>query len=193
MAVDKEKVKEHIRGILLAIGEDPDREGLCETPDRVARMYEEVFAGISYTNDEIAEMFSKTFEAPKTRSKNDIVLIKDIEAFSYCEHHMALMYDMKVSVAYIPRDRVIGLSKIVRIVDMVTRRLQLQERIGSDIAEVMEKATGSPDVAVVIEAKHSCVTARGIKNRASSTFTTTLRGVFDEDGEVRDRLIMMLK
>ena len=193
MAVDKEKIKEHIKGILLAIGEDPEREGLRETPDRVARMYEEVFAGISYTNDEIAAMFSKTFEAPETRSKNDIVLVKDIEAFSYCEHHIALMYDMKISVAYIPRERVIGLSKIVRIVDMVTRRLQLQERIGSDIAEVMEKATGSPDVAVIIEAKHSCVTARGIKNRASSTFTTTLRGVFDKNAEVRDRLIMMMR
>ena len=193
MAVDKEKIKEHVRGILLAIGEDPDRDGLRETPDRVARMYEEVFAGISYTNDEIAEMFSKTFEAPTTRSRNDIVLLKDIEAFSYCEHHIALMYDMKISVAYIPRDRVIGLSKIVRIVDMVTRRLQLQERIGSDIAEVMEKATGSPDVAVIIEAKHSCVTARGIKNRASGTYTTTMRGVFDEKPEVRDRLLMMMR
>ena len=193
MAVDKDKIKEHIRGILLALGEDPDREGLRETPDRVARMYEEVFAGISYTNDEIAAMFNKTFEAPDTRSKNDIVLVKDIEAFSYCEHHMALMYDMKISVAYIPRDRVIGLSKIVRIVDMVTRRLQLQERIGSDIAEVMEKATGSPDVAVIIEAKHSCVTARGIKNRASGTSTTTMRGVFDKNHEVRDRLIMMMR
>jgi GTP cyclohydrolase I len=138
-------------------------------------------------------MFSKTFEAPTTRSRNDIVLLKDIEAFSYCEHHIALMYDMKISVAYIPRDRVIGLSKIVRIVDMVTRRLQLQERIGSDIAEVMEKATGSPDVAVIIEAKHSCVTARGIKNRASGTYTTTMRGVFDEEPEVRDRLLMMMR
>ena len=193
MAVDKEKVKEHIRGLLLAIGEDPEREGLRETPDRVARMYEEIFEGISYTNDEIAEMFSKTFEAPKTRSRNDIVLLKDIEAFSYCEHHIALMYDMKISVAYIPRNRVIGLSKILRIVDMVTKRLQLQEKIGSDIAEVMEKATGSPDVAVIIEAKHSCVTARGIKNRASSTYTTTMRGVFNDDPEVRDRLIMMMR
>ena len=144
-------------------------------------MYEEIFEGISYTNDEIAEMFSKTFEAPKTRSRNDIVLLKDIEAFSYCEHHIALMYDMKISVAYIPRNRVIGLSKIVRIVDMVTKRLQLQEKIGSDI------------VAVIIEAKHSCVTARGIKNRASSTYTTTMRGVFNDDPEVRDRLIMMMR
>ena len=183
MAIDKEKIKLHVRGILEALGEDPDREGLSETPDRVARMYEEVFEGIGYTNDEIAEMFSKTFEAPVKRSKNDIVLIKDIEAFSYCEHHMALMYDMKISVAYIPKDRVIGLSKIVRIADMVTKRLQLQERIGSDIADVMMKATGSEDVAVIIEAKHSCLTARGIKNRASSTLTTTYRGLFDTDAE----------
>ncbi|SEG20275.1 GTP cyclohydrolase I [Eubacterium ruminantium] len=192
MAVDKEKIKEHIRGILLAIGEDPDREGLRETPDRVARMYEEVFAGISYTNDEIAAMFNKTFEAPKDRNKNDIVLVKDIEAFSYCEHHMAIMYDMNISVAYIPRDRVIGLSKIVRIADMVTRRLQLQERIGADIADVMEKATGSPDIAVIIEAKHSCVTARGIKNRESSTFTTTFKGVFNEE-KMQEKLLMMMK
>ena len=193
MAIDKEKIKLHVRGISEALGEDPDREGLSETPDRVARMYEEVFEGIGYTNDEIAEMFSKTFEAPVKRSKNDIVLIKDIEAFSYCEHHMALMYDMKISVAYIPKDRVIGLSKIVRIADMVTKRLQLQERIGSDIADVMMKATGSEDVAVIIEAKHSCLTARGIKNRASSTLTTTYRGLFDTDAETRDRLIAMLK
>ena len=193
MAIDKEKIKFHVRGIIEALGEDPDREGLSETPDRVARMYEEVFEGIGYTNDEIAEMFSKTFEAPVKRSKNDIVLIKDIEAFSYCEHHMALMYDMKISVAYIPKDRVIGLSKIVRIADMVTKRLQLQERIGSDIADVMMKATGSEDVAVIIEAKHSCLTARGIKNRASSTLTTTYRGLFDTDAETRDRLIAMLK
>ena len=193
MAIDKEKIKLHVRGILEALGEDPDREGLSETPDSVARMYEEVFEGIGYTNDEIAEMFSKTFEAPVKRSKNDIVLIKDIEAFSYCEHHMALMYDMKISVAYIPKDRVIGLSKIVRIADMVTKRLQLQERIGSDIADVMMKATGSEDVAVIIEAKHSCLTARGIKNRASSTLTTTYRGLFDTDAETRDRLIAMLK
>ena len=85
MAIDKEKIQEHVRGILIALGEDPDREGLRETPERVSRMYEEVFTGISYTNDEIAEMFNKTFEAPSGRNKNDIVLIKDIEAFSYCD------------------------------------------------------------------------------------------------------------
>ena len=101
MAIDKEAIKEHIRGILVALGDDPDREGLKETPDRVARMYEEVFEGMNYTNDEIAEMFNKSFERPG-KDTSDMVLVKDIEVFSYCEHHMALMYDMHVSVAYFP-------------------------------------------------------------------------------------------
>ena len=112
MAIDKEAIKEHIRGILVALGDDPDREGLKETPDRVARMYEEVFEGMNYTNDEIAEMFGKTFKEEDAAHTSDMVFVKDIEVFSYCEHHMALMYDMKVSVAYIPHGRVLGLSKI---------------------------------------------------------------------------------
>jgi GTP cyclohydrolase I len=190
MAVDQEKIKEHVRGILEAIGEGPDREGLIETPDRVARMYSEIFEGISYTNDEIVAMFNKTFEAPAT---GDMVLVKDIEIFSYCEHHMALMYDMKVAVAYIPRERVIGLSKIARIAEMVGKRLQLQERIGTDIAYIMEKATKSPDVAVIITGKHSCMTARGIKNSPSSTLTTTFRGAFREDRNLQDRVMRLLE
>jgi GTP cyclohydrolase I len=189
MAVDQAKIREHIRGILEAIGEDPDREGLRETPDRVARMYSEIFEGISYTNDEIANMFNKTFEAP---INNDMVLVKDIEIFSYCEHHMALMYDMKVSVAYIPRDRVLGLSKIARIADMVGKRLQLQEKIGSDIAYIMEKATLSPDVAVVITGKHSCMTARGIKNTPAVTLTTTFRGAFKDDLDLQERVLRLI-
>ena len=190
MSMDLDKIKEHVSGILEAIGEDPDREGLRETPDRVARMYSEIFEGIGYTNDEIAAMFNKTFEAPTDR---DMVLVKDIEIFSYCEHHMALMYDMKVAVAYIPRERVIGLSKIARIADMVGKRLQLQEKIGSDIAYIMEKATLSPDVAVVIKGKHSCMTARGIKNNTSVTLTTTFRGAFKDDVKLQDRLFRMIE
>ena len=186
MAVDKEKIKYHIREILLAIGEDPEREGLKDTPDRVARMYEELFEGIGYTNDEIADMFNKTFQAP---GDGDMVLVKDIEIFSYCEHHMALMYDMSVAVAYIPRDRVIGLSKIARIAEMVGKRLQLQERIGTDIAYIIGKVTQSPDVAVVIQGKHSCMTARGIKNNTSRTVTTTLRGEFKNNPELEKRLL----
>ena len=105
---DKVKIEKAIRDILIAIGEDPDREGLKETPQRVAKMYEEVFEGIQYTNEEIANMFNKTF----THKERDIVIEKDIPAFSYCEHHIALMYNMNITVAYIPNEKVIGLSKI---------------------------------------------------------------------------------
>lgn len=189
--IDTKAIEEHIRGILTALGDDPDREGLKDTPHRVAMMYSEVFEGMNYTNAEIAEMFSKSFEVQS--DTEDFVLVKDIEAFSYCEHHIALMYDMKISVAYIPRGRVLGLSKIARIADMVCRRLQLQERIGSDIAEIMELAGGSPDVAVIIEACHSCMTARGIKKPSAKTSTMTLRGRFKDDMALQNRLMMQLR
>lgn len=191
MAIDKDAIKEHVRGILIALGDDPDREGLKETPDRVARMYEEVFAGMNYTNDEIAEMYGKTFKEEDTRHTEDMVFVKDIEVFSYCEHHMALMYDMKVSIAYLPKDRLIGLSKLARIADMVARRLQLQERIGTDIAYIVSKVTGSEDVAVLIEANHSCMTARGIKKPGTKTFTTTFRGKFENDITLQNKLLLM--
>lgn len=192
MAIDKDAIREHVRGILVALGDDPDREGLKDTPDRVARMYEEVFMGMNYTNDEIAEMFNKSFEKPDGNS-SDMVLVKDIEVFSYCEHHMALMYDMKVSVAYLPKGKVLGLSKIARIADMAARRLQLQERIGTDIASIMTKATGSEDVAVVIEGCHSCVTTRGIKKESAKTVTTTFLGKFKDDVLLQNQLLMHLK
>ena len=189
MAIDKDAVREHVRGLLIALGDDPDREGLKDTPDRVARMYEEVFEGMNYTNHEIAQMFDKTFEEDLTFSSenSDFVIVKDIDIFSYCEHHMALMYDMKVTVAYVPNGKVIGLSKIARIADMVSKRLQLQERIGTDIAEIMQEITGSEDVAVLIEGCHSCMTARGIKTDAK-TYTTTLRGRFQTDMLLQMRL-----
>ena len=190
MAIDKDAVREHIRGLLIALGDDPDREGLKDTPDRVARMYEEVFEGMNYTNHEIAQMFDKTFEEDLTFSSenSDFVIVKDIDIFSYCEHHMALMYDMKVTVAYVPNGKVIGLSKIARIADMVSKRLQLQERIGTDIAEIMQEITGSEDVAVLIEGCHSCMTARGIKKTDAKTYTTTLRGRFQNDILLQMRL-----
>lgn len=188
--IDTKAIEEHIRGILIALGDDPDREGLKETPQRVARMYTEVFEGMNYSNAEIAEMFNKSFE--QQSGSDDFVLVKDIEAFSYCEHHMALMYDMKISVAYIPNGRVLGLSKIARIADMACKRLQLQERIGSDIAEIMELASGSSDIAVFIEANHSCMTARGIKKPGSKTSTVTLRGRFQNDTALQNRLMMQL-
>lgn len=194
MAIDKEAIREHIRGILIALGDDPDREGLRETPDRVARMYEEVFEGMNYTNHEIAEMFNKSFEDDLAvgPDRKDIVLVRDIPIFSYCEHHIALMYDMKISVAYIPNGRVLGLSKIARICDMAAKRLQLQERIGSDVADIMMEAAGTGDVAVLIRGTHSCMSARGIKKEAASTVTTTLRGRFETDAAVQNQLYMML-
>ena len=183
--IDEKAIEEHIRGILVALGDDPDREGLKDTPKRVAKMCSEVFVGMNYTNHEIAEMFNKTFEdgadAVVAENPGRVVVVKDIDIFSYCEHHMALMYDMKVSVAYIPRGRGIGLSKIARVCDMVGKRLQLQERIGEDIADIITEITGSEDVAVTIVGCHSCMSARGIRKEQAKTFTTELRGQFREN------------
>ncbi|WP_066503852.1 GTP cyclohydrolase I FolE [Abyssisolibacter fermentans] len=194
MAVDKKAIQEHVKGILKAIGENPERQGLIDTPKRVANMFEEVFAGIGYTNDEIAEMYNKTFDEEDfiDSYENDIVVVKDIEVFSHCEHHMTLMYNMKLAVAYIPNDKVIGLSKICRIADMVSKRLQLQERIGADIAEILQKIVETEDVAVFIQAEHGCMTARGIKKPGAKTVTTTLRGKFKQDKNYTDRLLQMI-
>lgn len=179
--IDTKAIEQHIRGILEAIGEDPDREGLQETPARVARMYQEVFEGIQYSNHEIAQMFGKTFSSPTSGASETAVVVKDISVFSYCEHHMALMYDMKVHVAYVPHGKVIGLSKIARICDMAAKRLQLQERLGQDIAEILMEAADTPDVGVVITGSHSCMTARGIRNVSAQTTTKTFLGKFLED------------
>ena len=189
--IDTKAIEKHIRGIIEALGDDPEREGLIDTPKRVAKMYAEVFEGMNYSNSEIAEMFNKTFEddPDSYHSTSDMVMVKDIEVFSYCEHHMALMYNMTVSVAYIPSGKVIGLSKIARIADMVAKRLQIQERIGADIAEIMQEITGSPDVAVIIDASHSCMTARGIAKPSAKTRTRTLRGRFETDEKLAERIM----
>lgn len=179
--INKKLIEKSVRNILIALGDNPDREGLLETPKRVAKMYEEVFEGMLYTNDEIAEMFDKCFE---DTTMGDLVIEDDIPIFSYCEHHMALMYDVHVSVAYIPNGRVIGLSKIARIADMVGKRLQLQERIGSDIMEILQKILKTDDVAVVIKGRHSCMAARGIK-KPSITRTCALGGKFRNNPELR--------
>ncbi len=192
MAIDQEAIKKHIRGIIEALGDDPEREGLKDTPERVARMCTEVFDGMNYTNHEIAQMFDKTFneKCGLEYGLDDMVIVRDIDIFSYCEHHMALMYDMKVSVAYIPCGKVIGLSKIARIADMVGKRLQLQERIGSDIAQIISEITGSDSVGVRIEGCHSCMTARGIKRPGAKTVTTTFTGRFKEDTSLQMRLFL---
>jgi len=191
--IDTKAIEEHIRGILIALGDDPSREGLKDTPTRVAKMYEEVFAGMCYSNDDIAEMFNTTFEddLKVEEDSRDIVIMKDIQIFSHCEHHLALMYNMSVSVAYVPNKKIIGLSKIARIADMVGRRLQLQERIGTDIAEIMQKVTNSNDVAIIIEGEHGCMTTRGIKKPGTKTMSTTFRGRFNTDVILNNKLMML--
>ncbi|MBU3087641.1 GTP cyclohydrolase I FolE [Clostridium gasigenes] len=195
MAIDTKAIEEHIRGILIALGDNPDREGLKDTPKRVAKMYEDVFKGMNYSNDEIVTMFNTTFEDDLSvkGNPNDIVFMKDIEIFSHCEHHLALMYNMKVSVAYIPNGKVIGLSKIARIADMVGRKLQLQERIGTDIAYIMQKVTCSEDVAVIIEGEHGCMSTRGIQKPGTKTVSTTLRGRFNTDQILNNNLMMLYR
>lgn len=187
---NQERIQKLIKELLKELGDDPEREGLIETPARVARMYTEVFEGMRYTNDEIAEMFDKCFTDVET---NDLVVVKDIEIFSYCEHHMALMYNMKAHVGYIPKNKVIGLSKIARICDMAAKRLQLQERLGCDIAEILQKVLKTEDIIVVIEGEHSCMTARGIKARNSKTRTAAIRGLFDTDHELRNEFYSLLR
>lgn len=187
--LQKKAIEDAVREILIALGDDADREGLVETPKRVAKMYDEVFEGMRYTNDEIAEMFNKCFNESKAE---DLVCMSNIDAFSFCEHHIALMYNLKVSVAYIPRGRVIGLSKIARIVDMVTKRLQLQERIGEDIAYIIEKILGTDNVMIVISGEHSCMTARGIKKPGTVTHTAVLHGMFRDSQALRAEVYSMI-
>ena len=185
----KQMIEDAVRNILIAIGDDPERSGIKETPHRVAKMYDEVFEGMRYTNEEIATMFDKCFDEPEAK---DLVLVKDIDAFSYCEHHLALMYNMKISVAYIPDGKVIGLSKIARIVDMVSKRLQLQERIATDIADIMEMILNTHNVMVVVEGEHSCMTARGIKKPNTVTNSAVVRGLFKESSTLRAEVYSLL-
>ena len=186
--MDTKAIEYHVRGLLEAIGEDPNREGLLETPQRVAGMLEEMLEGIAYSNHDIAVMFGKTFTNECSDDMENAVVVKDITVFSYCEHHMALMYDMKVNVAYIPNGKVLGLSKIARICDMAAKRLQIQERLGRDIAEIISEAADTRDVGVAISGSHSCMTARGIKNPSSKTVTNTYKGKFRTDPELKAML-----
>lgn len=174
-----------IATIITALGGDVTSDSLKETPKRVTKMYEEVFQGMQYTNNELVSLFGKCFDEPNAR---DLVVVSNIPAFSYCEHHMALMYNMKISVAYIPDERVIGLSKIARIVDLVTRRLQLQERIGQDIAYIIEKICNTHDVMVVVDGEHSCMTARGIKKPGTVTHSAVLHGRFRDSQALRQEV-----
>lgn len=193
--IDTNKIQECIKDIIIALGDDPNREGLIDTPKRVAKMYEEVFEGMTYSNEEIGKMFGTVFEEEECISytNKNMVVVKDIPIHSYCEHHLALMYNMKVNVVYIPKNKIIGLSKIARIADMVGRRLQLQERIGSDIAEIVSLVTESEDVGVVITGEHSCMTTRGIKKPGTLTTTTTFIGKFKNDDILRQEALLIMK
>lgn len=189
-AKNKEIIEQSVRNILAALGDDPDRSGLVDTPKRVAGFYDEVFEGMWYSNQEIADKFNKCFDEPEA---HDLVLMKDITAFSFCEHHMALMYNIKIHVAYIPDGKVIGLSKIARIVDMVTKRLQLQERIIEDIVDVLERILGTHDIMVVMEGEHSCMTARGIKKPGTTTCSAVVHGVFSTNSSLRSEVYSLIR
>lgn len=186
----KIKIEQAVTNLLVAFGVDTNREGLRETPHRAMKYWTELLEGELYSNDEIADMFNKVFEDVKSSA---LVIEKDIEIFSHCEHHLALMYDMKVHIAYIPNGKVIGLSKMARVAEMVGRRLQLQERIGSDINYIMQKILETDDVAVVVEGKHGCMTARGVKSRSAVTRTACLTGRFMTNPDLRTELYALLK
>lgn len=179
-----------VRRFLEIVDPNPDRPGLIETPKRVVKYWTELLEGQLYTNDEIADMFDKTFMDVQT---HDLVIERNIEIFSHCEHHLALMYDMNVTIAYIPKDRVIGLSKMARIAEMVGKRLQLQEKIGVDINYIMRRVLKTDDVAVLITGKHGCMTARGIKSRNAVTRTAALNGRFLTDASLRNEVYQLCK
>lgn len=163
-----------------------------ETPQRFVKMLSDLTEYQNISNSEIADIANKIFEVDAPKNSKNMVMIRDIDAFSLCEHHIALMYDMKVSVAYIPKNFVLGLSKVVRVVDMVCKRLQLQEKIADDIIDIMSILTKGSDIAVHIKAKHSCITARGINNLSSETVTTNFSGLFLRDESLKSSFLSNL-
>ena len=182
--VDHKKVEQAIRLLLEGIGEDPDREGLAETPDRIARMYEEICGGM---NEDAAEHLKKTF----TAENNEMVVEKDITFYSMCEHHLMPFYG-KAHIAYIPNGKVTGLSKLARTVDVYARRPQIQERLTVQIADALERALSPKGVMVMLEAEHTCMTMRGVKKPGSKTITTVTRGAFKEDKELQKMFLSMV-
>lgn len=187
--IDSRKIEKATQELLLAFGVDLNDDNIKETPRRVAGYWAELLEGMNYTNQQIAEKYGKRFEV----SGNPLVVKQVNDVFSHCEHHLALMYNMTVTVAYLPikldngNYQVIGLSKIPRIVNMCAKRLQLQERLAEDIAECISLATGSKDVFVNIVADHACVSARGAKSDGI-TDVTTLKGQFLTNQKLRDEI-----
>lgn len=182
--MDKDKIMEGVKLILEGIGEDPAREGLLETPLRVAKMYDELAAG--YTDDATIHL-EKRFKA----DSNDIVIEKDIYFYSMCEHHMLPFYGT-AAIAYVPNGEVVGLSKIARTLEVYARRLQLQERLTAQVADAFMENLNAKGVMVLIEAEHMCMTMRGIKKPGTKTVTTVTRGVFAEDEKLRNEFYRML-
>lgn len=182
--VDKEKIKEAVTLLLEGIGEDVNREGLKDTPDRIARMYEEIFAGMDQS---CAEHLHKTF----TAEHNEIVLEKDIVFYSMCEHHLMPFYG-KAHVAYIPNGKVVGLSKIARTVEVYAKRLQIQEQMGAQIADALMEELGAKGAMVMLEAEHMCMTMRGVKKPGSKTVTIVTRGDFVDDEKLQNSFYQML-
>lgn len=198
--IQKKEMEECIYKFL-SIVDNPDRIGLKETPKRVVKYWCELLEGQLYTNDEIAEMYDKCFPlnddvndvedielGEDSGINRDLVVETHIPIFSHCEHHLALMYDMDVTIAYLPNTKIIGLSKMARVAEMVGKRLQLQEKIGADINEIMRKILGTEDVAVLISGKHGCMTARGAKSREAVTRTASLSGEFKTNAQLRNEL-----
>ncbi len=182
--IDQEKIKQGVRILLEGLGEDVTREGLLETPDRIARMYEEIFGGMQEHSE---EYLKKTFHV----KNNDMVIEKDITFYSTCEHHMLPFYG-KVHIAYIPDGKVVGLSKLARTVEVYAKRLQLQEQMTSQIAEALMKHLKPKGVLVMTEAEHMCMTMRGIKKPGSKTVTIVKCGIFEEDKELVDQFFQMI-
>ena len=183
--MDREKIIAGAKLILEGIGEDLEREGLIETPERIARMYEEVFSGLGKDAEEI---LSKTFEV----ENNDLVIEKDITYFSMCEHHIIPFYG-KAHIAYIPRGRVAGLSKLARTVELYAKKPQLQERLSSEVADAIMKYLDAEGAMVVVEGEHMCMTMRGVKKPGTKTVTTSYRGIFKEDATLRKEVMMLLQ
>ena len=183
--IDVKKVQEGVRMILEGIGEDVNREGLRETPDRIARMYEEIFAGMDM---DCKEILSKTF----TVDNDEMVIVKDIVFYSTCEHHFMPFYG-KAHVAYIPDGKVVGLSKLARTVEAYAKRPQIQEQLTGQVADALMKHLNPKGVIVMMEAEHMCMTMRGVKKPGSKTVTFAMRGAFKEDETLVNRFMMMCK
>ncbi|MFZ5830744.1 MAG: GTP cyclohydrolase I FolE [Planctomycetota bacterium] len=182
--VDRPRIERAVREILAAVGEDPDREGLRETPARVARMYQELFAGL---HDDPRVHLRKFF----TEKYDEVVLVRDISFYSMCEHHM-LPFTGQAHVAYMPRDRVIGLSKLARVVESVARRPQVQERMTEQIADLLTEELDAKGVAVVVEAVHTCMTIRGIRKPGSVCVTSAMKGCFRTKASTRSELMNLI-